>query len=55
MSAEDEPSRVLLYDGERQNAPIVIHGPFAGEKRKDLMRVSRKFTEGKLPRLSQLP
>ena len=48
-----EPSRVLLYAGLRTGVPIVMHGPFVGESREDLMRVSRQFMDGKLPRLSE--
>ncbi|MEO7456192.1 MAG: pirin-like C-terminal cupin domain-containing protein [Gemmatimonadaceae bacterium] len=55
IAAGDAGARVLLYAGERTNVPIVMHGPFVGETRDDLMRVSRQFMEGKLPRLSELP
>lgn len=47
-------ARVLLYAGERTNTPIVMHGAFVGETRDDLVRVSRQFTEGKIPRASEL-
>lgn len=47
-------SRAVLYAGERQNVPIVSHGPFIGESRADLMRISRSYVEGKMPRVSEL-
>ena len=47
-------ARVMLYAGERQRTPIVMHGPFVGETRADLMRVSQAFVQGKLPRVSEL-
>ncbi len=47
-------ARVVLYAGERQRVPIVMHGPFVGETRADLMRVSRAYIEGKMPRVSEL-
>jgi redox-sensitive bicupin YhaK (pirin superfamily) len=47
-------ARVVLYAGERQNVPIVMHGPFVGENRQDLMRVSQEFLSGRMPRVSQL-
>jgi quercetin 2,3-dioxygenase len=50
----DEGARVILYAGERQGVPIVMHGPFVGESRADIMRLSRVYTEGKLPRISEL-
>ena len=47
--------RFVLYAGERQHVPIVMHGPFVGESRADLMRISRDYMEGRMPRVSQLP
>ncbi|HET9424513.1 MAG TPA: hypothetical protein VFO55_04005, partial [Gemmatimonadaceae bacterium] len=64
-STEDQPGtlsftagpiggRVEVYTGERQGVPLVIHGPFVGETREDLMRVSRAYMDGTLPRVSAL-
>ena len=50
----DDGARVMLYAGERQGVPIVMHGPFVGESRADIMRLSRAYVEGKLPRISEL-
>jgi redox-sensitive bicupin YhaK (pirin superfamily) len=47
-------ARVALFAGERQGVPIVMHGPFVGETRADLMRVSQAYVQGKLPRVSEL-
>jgi hypothetical protein len=47
-------ARLILYAGERQGVPIVMHGPFVGENRADIMRLSRAYLEGKLPRISEL-
>ena len=47
-------ARVVLYAGERQGVPIVTHGPFVGETREDLMRVSQAYLRGELPRVSEL-
>jgi len=47
-------ARAVLYAGERQRVPIVMHGPFIGETRADLMRVSRDYVEGRLPKVSEL-
>lgn len=47
-------TRAVLYAGERQRVPIVMHGPFIGETRADLMRVSRDYMEGRLPKVSEL-
>jgi len=47
-------SRVMLYAGERQGVPIVTHGPFVGETRADLVRVSEAYLDGTMPRVSEL-
>ncbi|HEV7993152.1 MAG TPA: pirin-like C-terminal cupin domain-containing protein [Gemmatimonadaceae bacterium] len=47
-------ARVVLYAGEPQNRPLVTHGPFVGETRADLMRVSRDYVDGKFDRVSAL-
>ena len=52
--AGSEGARVILYAGERQGVPIVMHGPFVAENRADLMRLSRLYLEGKMPRISEL-
>jgi len=49
-----EGARVILYAGERQGVPIVMHGPFVAENRADLMRLSRLYLDGKMPRVSEL-
>lgn len=54
ITAGDNGARVMLYAGERQNVPIVMHGPFVAENRADLMRLSRLYVEGKMPRISEL-
>jgi hypothetical protein len=47
-------ARVMLYAGERQDVPIVTHGPFVAESRADLVRVSEAYTQGRMPRVSEL-
>ena len=47
-------ARAVLYAGEPQGVPLVMHGPFVGESRADLMRVSRDYMEGRLPKVSTL-
>jgi redox-sensitive bicupin YhaK (pirin superfamily) len=54
ITAGDDGARLLLYAGERQGVPIVMHGPFVGESRDDIRRLSRLYTEGKMPRISEL-
>lgn len=46
--------RAVLYAGQRQNVPLVMHGPFVGETRADLMRVSQAYMKGELPKVSDL-
>jgi redox-sensitive bicupin YhaK (pirin superfamily) len=47
-------ARAVLYAGERQGVPIYMHGPFVGESRTDIMRVSQDYMQGRMPRVSQL-
>ena len=54
FETHESGARVVLYAGERQRVPIVTHGPFVGETRADLMRISRAYMEGRLPRVSEL-
>lgn len=54
LVAGDAGARVMLYAGERQNVPIVTHGPFVGETRADLIRVSQAYAQGRMPRVSEL-
>jgi quercetin 2,3-dioxygenase len=54
VTAGPDGSRVILYAGERQDVPIVTHGPFVGETRSDLVRVSTAYAQGRMPRISDL-
>jgi redox-sensitive bicupin YhaK (pirin superfamily) len=54
LNAGPEGARVVLYAGEQQKVPIVTHGPFVGETRSDLVRVSQAYMEGRMPRVSEL-
>jgi redox-sensitive bicupin YhaK (pirin superfamily) len=54
ITAGESGARIVLYAGERQGVPIVMHGPFVGETRQDLMRLSKQYMEGKMPRISEL-
>ncbi|HEY4184664.1 MAG TPA: pirin-like C-terminal cupin domain-containing protein [Polyangia bacterium] len=42
----DEPLRVLLYAGQRQNVPIVSYGPFIGDTRQDIVRSFERYQSG---------
>ena len=54
LAAGKDGARVMLYAGERQNVPIVTHGPFVGETRADLVRVSQAYADGRMPKVSEL-
>jgi redox-sensitive bicupin YhaK (pirin superfamily) len=54
LIAGDAGARVVLYAGEPTNVPIVMHGPFVGETRADLIRVSSDYLAGRFPRMSEL-
>ena len=54
LTAGPHGSRVILYAGERQDVPIVTHGPFVGESRSDLVGLSQAYVQGRMPRISEL-
>jgi redox-sensitive bicupin YhaK (pirin superfamily) len=54
LHGEGERTGVVLYAGEPQHRPIVTHGPFVGETRADLMRVSRDYMNGTFERVSAM-
>ncbi|HEV7838583.1 MAG TPA: pirin-like C-terminal cupin domain-containing protein [Gemmatimonadaceae bacterium] len=54
LVAGNAGARVVLYAGERQRVPIVLHGPFVGESRADIVRLSQLYTTGRMPRISEL-
>ena len=54
ITGGDGGGRLLLYAGERQGIPLVMHGPFVGESRPDIMRLSQLYMSGKMPRISEL-
>jgi redox-sensitive bicupin YhaK (pirin superfamily) len=54
ITAGEGGARVMLYAGERQGVPIVMHGPFVGENREDIRRLSDLYRSGKMPRMSEL-
>jgi redox-sensitive bicupin YhaK (pirin superfamily) len=54
VTAGTSGARFVLYAAERQDVPIVTHGPFVGETRADLVRVSQAYAQGRMPRISEL-
>jgi redox-sensitive bicupin YhaK (pirin superfamily) len=54
ITAGGDGARLMLYAGERQGVPIVMHGPFVGENREDIKRLSDLYRSGKMPRISEL-
>lgn len=55
ITAGEDGARLMLYAGERQGVPMVMHGPFVGESRADIVRLSDLYRSGKMPRISELP
>ena len=54
ITAGKDGARFVLYAGERQGDPIVQHGPFVGDSRADIVRLSDLYRSGKMPRISEL-
>jgi hypothetical protein len=54
ITGREDGARFVLYAGERQHVPIFQHGPFVGESRADIIRLSELYVKGKMPRMSEL-
>jgi quercetin 2,3-dioxygenase len=54
LTAGKNGVRLVLYAGESQGDPIVQHGPFVGDSRADIVRLSDLYRTGKMPRISEL-
>jgi quercetin 2,3-dioxygenase len=46
-----DPLRVLLYTGERQNIPLTWHGPFIGDTQADIVRSFERYQAGTFVRV----
>ena len=47
-------ARAVLYAGEPQNDPIVLHGPFAANSREEIMELYQDARAGRFPRMSEI-
>jgi quercetin 2,3-dioxygenase len=54
ITAGESGARVVLYAGQPQGAPIVMHGPFVADTRTDIVRLFKEFQAGSFERLSEL-
>ncbi len=54
IQAHEESARVLLYAGERQNEPMVHHGPFVAGSIPAIERMFRDYRAGRFTRISEL-
>lgn len=54
ITAGKDGARLVLYAGAPQGVPIVQHGPFVGDNREDIVRLSDLYRTGKMPRISEL-
>ena len=45
-NAGPEPLRILFYSGQRQDVPIVSHGPFIGDSRQDIIQAFDRYRAG---------
>jgi redox-sensitive bicupin YhaK (pirin superfamily) len=50
----DGGGRVVLYAGEPQNVPIVLHGPFAADTKEEIVRFYEDYRAGLFTRMSEL-
>lgn len=54
MAAGESGARLILYAGQPQGDPIVSHGPFIGDSKRDIARLFAQYQAGGFPRLSEL-
>ena len=54
LAAGAAGARLVLYAGQPQDAPIVLHGPLVGGTRADLIRASTAYRNGEFLRMSEL-
>jgi len=52
--AGESGARLVLYAGQPQGDPIVSHGPFIGDSKRDIARLFAEYQSGGFPRLSEL-
>jgi quercetin 2,3-dioxygenase len=55
FQTDHQPARFILYAGQPQKAPIVIHGPFIGDHQDDIARLYKAYRTGEMPHLNSLP
>jgi redox-sensitive bicupin YhaK (pirin superfamily) len=54
LTAGEGGARLILYAGEPQSTPVVMHGPFVGESGADISRLDEEYRRGRFPRMSEL-
>jgi len=54
ISAGARGARVVLYAGQPQNDRIIVHGPFVGDSREDIVRLYQEYRDGSFARMSDL-
>jgi quercetin 2,3-dioxygenase len=54
VTAGNDGARLVLYAGQPQHESIVIHGPFVGDSRADIVRLFNEYRAGNFERLSEL-
>jgi redox-sensitive bicupin YhaK (pirin superfamily) len=54
LIAAEGGARLILYAGEPQSTRVVMQGPFVGESRADISRLSEEYRQGRFPHMSGL-
>lgn len=55
LTGGESGGRVILYSGEPQGDPIVVHGPFIGDSEDDIRRLYSDFRKGKMGHITNVP
>jgi redox-sensitive bicupin YhaK (pirin superfamily) len=55
INGRDSGGRFILYSGQPQGDPIVVHGPFIADNQDDIRRLYSDFRKGKMGHISEVP
>ena len=55
LKGGEKGGRFVLYAGEPQGAPIVMHGPFIGDTQEDIVRLYSDYRQGEMEHVRDLP
>jgi redox-sensitive bicupin YhaK (pirin superfamily) len=55
LSGGESGARLIMYSGQPQGDPIVVHGPFIADTEDDIRRLYSDFRKGKMGHITEVP